>query len=234
MLNAPDKAKRIHSMFSAIAPRYDLLNRLLSFGIDGLWRREAVQLALERKPKTILDVATGTADLAIALKKQAPAAEVSGIDFAEAMLELGRKKVRRQQLDLPLLQGDGQNLPFDDNRFDALTIAYGIRNFADRAKGLGEFFRVLKPGGSLLVLEFPPPPSGFLGRLFCFYFLRVSPYIAGIICGRRDAYVYLGQSVLEFPAPAAFAAMMQEAGFVKIRYKLQALGVSALHLGEKP
>ena len=220
-------------MFGAIAPRYDLLNRLLSFGIDGLWRKQAVRAALENAPRQLLDVATGTADLAIALKKAAPDAEVAGVDFAEPMLELGRTKVATQGLELPLLQGDGQNLPFADASFDTVTIAYGLRNFSDRERGLAEFQRVLRPGGRLVVLEFPPPPGGLFGRLFRLYFLGLCPYIAGAISGRRDAYEYLGQSVLEFPPPERLAVMMRQAGFSEVSYKLQTFGVSALHVGVK-
>lgn len=228
------EAEAVQKMFSEIAFRYDFLNRLLSFGIDTLWRRQAVRSVLEAKPQRILDVATGTADLAISLKKALPNAEVIGVDFAEPMLERGRKKVSKLNLSLPLLQGDGLNLNYPDNSFDALTIAYGIRNFSDRQRGLDEFYRVLKPGGRVVILEFPPPPKHLFGSLFRFYFLGVSPYIAGLFSGRRDAYQYLGTSVLNFPSPTVFATMMQRAGFVTIRYKLQTFGVSALHVGEKP
>jgi demethylmenaquinone methyltransferase / 2-methoxy-6-polyprenyl-1,4-benzoquinol methylase len=228
------EAQAVQQMFSDIAFRYDFLNTLLSFGIDRLWRREAVRIVVEAQPQRILDVATGTADLAISLKQALPNSEVIGVDFAEPMLEYGRKKVSRLALTLPLLQGDGLNLDYPDNSFDALTIAYGIRNFSDRQRGLEEFYRVLKPGGRVVVLEFPPPPKHLFGRLFRFYFLGVSPYIAGLFSGRRDAYVYLGNSVLYFPSPNALATMMQGAGFVRIRYKLQTLGVSALHVAEKP
>ncbi len=228
------EAQAVQQMFSDIAFRYDFLNRLLSFGIDRLWRREAVRTVVEAQPQRILDVATGTADLAISLKQALPASEVIGVDFAEPMLEHGRKKVSSLGLTLPLLQGDGQNLNYLDNSFDALTIAYGIRNFSDRERGLAEFYRVLKPGGRVVILEFPPPPKNLFGRLFRFYFLGVSPYIAGLFSGRRDAYVYLGESVLNFPSPIALATMMQGAGFVRIRYKLQTFGVSALHVAEKP
>jgi demethylmenaquinone methyltransferase / 2-methoxy-6-polyprenyl-1,4-benzoquinol methylase len=227
------EADAVQQMFSDIAFRYDFLNRLLSFGIDRLWRREAVRIVLEARPQRILDVATGTADLAISLKQALPNSEVIGVDFAEPMLEYGRRKVAKLNLTLPLLQGDGLNLKYPDNSFDALTIAYGIRNFTDRQRGLEEFYRVLKPGGRLVVLEFPPPPKNLFGRLFRFYFLGVSPYIAGLFSGRRDAYVYLGKSVLNFPSPMVLASMMQGAGFVRIRYKLQTLGVSALHVTEK-
>jgi demethylmenaquinone methyltransferase / 2-methoxy-6-polyprenyl-1,4-benzoquinol methylase len=228
------EAGAVQQMFSDIAFRYDFLNRLLSFGIDRLWRREAVRVVTETNPRRILDVATGTADLAIALKQALPAADVIGVDFAEPMLEYGRKKADRLNLTLPLLQGDGLNLAHPDSSFDVLTIAYGLRNFSDRQRGLAEFYRVLKPGGRVVILEFPPPPKHLFGRLFRFYFLLVSPYIAGLFSGRRDAYVYLGKSVLNFPSPEALATMMQEAGFVTIRYKLQTFGVSALHVAEKP
>jgi demethylmenaquinone methyltransferase / 2-methoxy-6-polyprenyl-1,4-benzoquinol methylase len=197
-------------------------------------RREAVCEVVAAKAQRILDVATGTADLAISLKRALPHAEVIGVDFAEPMLRVGRKKVARLGLILPLLQGDGLNLNYPDNSFDVLTIAYGIRNFSDRQRGLEEFQRVLKPGGCLVILEFPPPPKNLFGRLFRLYFLGLSPYIAGLFSGRREAYVYLGNSVLNFPSPNALATMMQAAGFVKIRYKLQTFGVSALHVGEKP
>jgi demethylmenaquinone methyltransferase / 2-methoxy-6-polyprenyl-1,4-benzoquinol methylase len=228
------EASSVQRMFSDIAFRYDFLNRLLSFGIDRLWRREAVYELTKAKPQRILDVATGTADLAIALKQALPFAEVIGVDFAEPMLGVGRRKVSKLGLTLPLVQGDGLNLDYPDNSFEAVSIAYGLRNFSDRARGLEEFYRVLKPGGRVVILEFPPPPQNLFGRLFRLYFLGISPYIAGLFSGRRDAYVYLGKSVLNFPSPNTLASMMQAAGFVKIRYKLQTFGVSALHVAEKP
>ena len=229
-----EKADQVQAMFTSIAGRYDFLNSVLSFGVDKIWRNEAVQLAKSFKPGAILDVATGTADLAIALKKSLPEATVTGVDFAEKMLEYGREKAANQALEIPLLQGDGQNLAFDDNQFDLLTIAYGIRNFSDRKRGLNEFHRVLKPGGKLMVLEFPPPTKDLFGRLFSAYFLGLSPYIAGFISGERDAYRYLGESVLNFPRPDVFAGQINDAGFVNIRYKLQLFGISAIHVGEKP
>lgn len=221
-------------MFEAIAPRYDLLNRLLSFGIDRRWREEAVMAALQNDPDRILDVATGTADLAIALKQAAPGAEVVGVDFAEPMLKLGRRKAAALDLDLNLLQGNAQDLAFEDSSFDALTVAYGLRNFADRERGLQEFYRVLKPGGRLVILEFPPPPKGLFGVVFRIYFLKLTPYLAGVVSGRRDAYTYLGKSVLEFPSPETLAGMMRGVGFTEVSFRLQTFGVSALHLGVKP
>ena len=223
----------VRRMFSDIAGRYDLLNRLLSFGIDSFWRKEAVAEAVKTNPERILDVATGTADLALSLKRALPDAEVIGVDFAEPMLEVGREKAAAQRLEVSLLQGDGQALEFTDNSFDLVTIVYGLRNFSDRDQGLREFYRVLKPGGRLLILEFPPPPKGLFGRLFRLYFLKICPYIAGAISGRRDAYIYLGESVLNFPAPEKLADMMRQAGFARVNYKLQTFGVSALHMGDK-
>lgn len=230
----PDKAGAVQEMFGAIAGRYDLLNALLSFGIDRAWRREAARVALEHDPERVLDVATGTADLALALKARAPAAEVVGVDFSEPMLAIGRRKAAARGLDVRLERGDGLELPFEDASFDAVTIAYGLRNFADLERGLREFHRVLRPGGRLCVLEFPPPPEGAFGELFRFYFTRVLPLVGGAVSGRRSAYAYLPESVLAFPRPAELAATMQRAGFRDVRHKLQAFGVSALHVGERP
>ena len=134
---------------------------------------------------------------------------------------------------MKLEQGDGLALPYEDDSFDALTIAYGLRNFADYGKGLSEFYRVLKPGGRLVVLEFPPPPEGVFGQLFRFYFLKVVPVLGGLLSGRRSAYTYLPDSVLKFPKPAELATMMEAAGFRNVSYTLQTFGVSALHVGDK-
>ena len=221
-------------MFRDIAARYDLLNALLSFGIDKQWRAEATREALAGEPNRVLDVATGTADLALAMKRARPQTDVVGVDFVEAMLERGRTKAAKQNLDVTLLEGDGLALPFDAASFDAVTIAYGLRNFADYAGGLREFRRVLRPGGRLVVLEFPPPPEGPLGRIFRAYFLKILPVIGGVVSGRRSAYSYLPDSVLKFPKPDRLARMMQEAGFGGVRYRLQTFGISALHVGTKP
>lgn len=225
--------KSIENMFSDIAHRYDFLNHLLSFGVDIHWRNEAVKLASQAVPKDILDVATGTGDLAIALKKAIPAANISGIDFSENMLNYAKQKLAKKSLDIDFRVGDGQNIDFEDNSFDLLTIAYGIRNFSDRDLGLREFYRVLRPGGKLIILEFPPPDKDLFGRLFGFYFFKISPYIAGLFSGRRDAYEYLGQSVREFPRPEDFTAMIANAGFAKAEFKKQLFGISVLYYGEK-
>ena len=221
-------------MFDAIAPRYDLLNGLLSLGVDRGWRREAVAWATAKGPGEVLDVATGTADLAIALRRAAPKADVVGVDLSERMLEVGRAKAARRGLELRLEVADGTQLPFADGSFDAVTIAYGLRNFGDIDAGLREFRRVLRRGGRLVVLEFPPPPGGVFGRLFRAYFARVVPWLGGLVSGRREAYAYLPASVMAFPAPEALADRLRRAGFRDVRYRLQTWGVSAVHRGDVP
>lgn len=221
-------------MFSAIAERYDLLNTLLSFGIDRRWRAQAARSTTEHTPERVLDVATGTGELAIAIKRRAPGARVVGVDFAEAMLEVARRKARRRGLEVCFCKADGMALPFADDAFDAVTIAYGLRNFADRLIGLREFYRVLAPGGRLVILEFPPPPAGVFGILFRCYFLHVLPRVGAWLSGSGGAYSYLPASVLEFPRPLDLAGMLQRAGFARVRYKLQTFGVSALHVADKP
>ncbi len=196
-----DKGKDVQAMFASIAPRYDLLNRVLSAGIDKGWRSEAAIEALALNPKYILDVATGTGDFAIELKQRAPNAKVTGSDFVAEMLNIARQKVVDRQLDIFLEEGDALNLPYFDSSFDVITCAFGFRNFANYAGGLAEFHRVLAPGGRLVILEFPPPAQGFTGSLFRFYFENILPRIGGLISGNVGAYSYLPESVLAFPEP---------------------------------
>jgi len=219
-------------MFSGIAGRYDLLNTLLSAGIDRLWRREAARLATESATR-ILDVATGTGELAFELKRQAPAAVVTGVDFAEQMLEVARRKATAQGRQVEFLHADALELPFEAETFDSVTIAYGLRNLADVDGALSEFARVLRPGGRLVILEFPPPPDGVLGEVYRFYFRNILPRVGGAVSGSRAAYEYLPQSVLAFPEPPALAQQMIRAGFGRVRYRLQSMGISAVFTGEK-
>ncbi len=231
-----ERAERVRSMFSDIAPTYDLLNSLLSLGVDARWRERAAELALEGRGAAprILDVATGTGNLAFAIKRRAAGSSVTGVDFAETMLDVARAKAARAGLAVEFAVADGTALPHADASFDAVTIGYGLRNFADVDAGLREFRRVLKPGGVAVILEFPPPPTGIFGAAFAFYFRRVLPFIGGLISGKRSAYTYLPESVLAFLEPSALAAKMARAGFEGVRYELQTFGVSAVHVGYVP
>lgn len=241
------KSEQVRAMFSDIAPTYDLLNSLLSFGIDRRWRAEAARAALgtlappadpslgaHPQQHRVLDVATGTGDLASALKRLRPDSEVVGVDFAEPMLARARIKAQQRGLHIEFLSADGTQLPFDDASFDAVTIGYGLRNFADPGAGLREFRRVLRPGGKLAVLEFPPPPRGVLGAPFRIYFTKVLPALGGLVSGRRSAYSYLPESVLAFFTPVALERLLTDAGFTAVNHRLQTFGVSALHVAERP
>lgn len=230
-----ERAERVRDMFSAIAPTYDLLNGVLSFGIDRRWRAQAARAALANVPVgggAVLDVATGTGDLALTLKRMRPDVEVIGADFAAPMLELARLKAAKRGADIEFVQADGTALPFPYGHFDAVTIAYGLRNFADPDAGLREFRRVLKPGGRLAILEFPPPPQGAFGDLFRFYFTRVLPRLGGAVSGNAGAYSYLPESVLAFFTPDTLAHHLKAAGFAGVGYHLQTFGISALHVAD--
>lgn len=227
-----DKGRDVQAMFASIAPRYDLLNRVLSLGVDRSWRRVAAGEALALRPARILDVATGTGDFALELKRRAPHAEVTGSDFVPEMLQLARDKARARQLDLTLDEGDALNLPYPDASFDTVTCSFGFRNFADYGRGLAEFWRVLRPGGRLVILEFPPPGGGVFGHLFRFYFRQVLPRIGALVSGNAGAYTYLPESVLAFPDPGRLAGLMRATGF-RTRYQLLSFGIAAIHVGDK-
>lgn len=220
----------IRKMFDSIAPRYDLLNRLLSFRRDTSWRRWAVKHLLRYKKGTYLDVATGTADVALEIKRQAPLARVVALDFASRMLDLARKKVERKGVDL--IQGDALRLPFPNNTFDGAIVAYGIRNFPDRSLGLQEMRRVVKPQGRVVILEFSTPP-GIGGMAYQIYLSRFLPWLGGIISGNPGAYRYLHDSVEAFPPTQTFCDMMVHAKLARVRYYPLTLGIAVCYVGEK-
>lgn len=221
-------------MFNDIATSYDRLNRLLSLGVDRTWRRDLIAKVVQHKPAYVLDVATGTADVALALKEALPDANVQGMDFAEDMLAVGRMKAQQRRLAVELIQGDGMNLDVPDASIDAVTIAFGLRNFEDPERGLAEFFRVLKPGGRVYVLEFPPPDGLFQKLFFRLYFSTVVPLLGRLVSGHASAYTYLPQSTRHFPSPKRLAATMRRQGFSEVSWRPYTFGVAALHTAQRP
>ncbi len=221
-------------MFDNIAPRYDFLNHLLSVNIDKLWRRKAMNLLKSKSPQTILDVAAGTADFSIELSKLQPK-EIIGVDISEKMLEVGRVKVQKKNLAgiITLQRADSEQLPFADNRFDAVTVAFGVRNFENLQAGIKEMFRVLQPGGKVVVLEFSKPQGFPTKQLFNFYFKNVLPVIGRIFSSDQRAYTYLPESVQAFPEGKAFTKLMEECGFKAVQCKILTFGIASIYTGEK-
>ncbi len=220
--------------FDEIAHRYDLLNRLLSFGVDQLWRKKLVKNLPLGSEYHILDVATGTADLALmAARRQG--CRVTGCDVSEKMMAIGRQKIRHKNLDerITLLSGAAENLPFESNTFDAAMVAFGVRNFNNLIKGLSEMQRVVKPGGIILVLEFSIPENHIFKALYLFYFLKLLPFLGGLISGNRRAYEYLPESVLKFPQGQEFLELLQNAGFHQTTCETLTLGIASLYRGIK-
>ncbi|HRI28704.1 MAG TPA: bifunctional demethylmenaquinone methyltransferase/2-methoxy-6-polyprenyl-1,4-benzoquinol methylase UbiE [Chitinophagales bacterium] len=228
------KKEQVAKMFNNIAPRYDLLNRVLSLGIDRWWRYIAINRLKEVQPKTILDVATGTADVALATMRLKPH-KVVGIDISAQMLELGKQKIQQRNLQniITLMQGDAENLPFDNNSFDAITVAFGVRNFENLEKGLAELFRVLKPGGKLVVLEFSKPKIFPMKQLFSIYFTYVLPFIGKLISKDSHAYTYLPESVQAFPEGNNFTGILQQTGFKSTQCTPLTFGISSVYTGIK-
>jgi demethylmenaquinone methyltransferase/2-methoxy-6-polyprenyl-1,4-benzoquinol methylase len=224
----------VRAMFAGIAGRYDLLNHLLSGNIDKRWRR-AVAQTLESslvEGSRVLDVACGTGDLSLVLSR-AGAAQVVGLDFCRPMLEIARRKAEADSRTVPFVEGDALRLPFADETFDAVTIAFGLRNLAGVLEGLKELRRILRWGGRLAVLEFSSPVVPGFRALFRFYFARVLPRIGGLVSGSRGAYEYLPDSVSRFPDQKRLAGLMQDAGFENVGYRNLTGGIAALHTGTR-
>jgi demethylmenaquinone methyltransferase/2-methoxy-6-polyprenyl-1,4-benzoquinol methylase len=235
MFRLSDKGEKIQQMFGAIAPRYDFLNRLLSFGIDRRWRTTAVRLLKYRDDSRILDVATGTGDVALEIARNTPATvKITGADFCKEMVDLGAVKVAAspyaERIDLKV--APCEDLPFANNTFDSITIAFGIRNVVDRKLGLAEMWRVLRPGGRMIILEFSTPRSQLFRQLYYFYFRQLLPIVGGLF-SRYNAYKYLPDSVLEFPSQEEFCRMMGEAGFRNIHLQELTFGIATIYVGEK-
>lgn len=231
---ALSKKQQVELMFDKIAFRYDLMNRLLSFGIDVTWRKKMVKALNPLQPQTILDVATGTADVALLLAELNPQL-IEGVDISEEMLDIGRKKVAGRKLErmISLTRTDSENLPFESNKFDAATVAFGVRNFENLEKGLSEIYRVLKPGGRFIVLEFSKPKSFPFKQLFHFYFTQICPLLGKWITHDVSAYDYLHRSVNAFPEGENFLNILNRTGFTQTQCKPLTFGISSLYSASK-
>ncbi len=228
-------AKDVREMFSRISPKYDFLNHFLSGNIDKRWRKlvtKKLENILNDKNALVLDVACGTGDLALEMQKAAKA-KIIGTDFCRPMLEIAKDKNAAENLTIPYLEADGMNLSFADKTFDAVTIAFGLRNFSNWEDGLKELQRILKPSGKLVILEFSAPVIPGFRQLFQLYFTKVLPKIGGVVSGSRGAYEYLSDSVARFPDQKGLMKMMLENGFSDVEYKNLTGGIAAIHSGIK-
>ena len=228
------KKEQIAKMFNNISHRYDFLNHLLSMGIDRVWRKTAIRRLKPLRPANILDVATGTGDFAIQALSLEPQ-KVTGIDISEGMLDMGRKKVEKLKLShkIELLKGDSENLQFAENTFDAVTVGFGVRNFEDLEKGLGEIRRVLKPGAMLVVLEFSRPRKFPMRQLYNFYFKNILPGLGRLISSDKSAYTYLPESVEAFPDGMDFENVLRKVGFKETACESLTFGISSIYTARK-
>lgn len=231
--NEAEAASWIRSMFSRVAPRYDLANHLLSFNIDRYWRARTVRRVrpVLRKPGArVLDLCCGTGDLLLALENDRRGA-VLGSDFCHAMLMAASKKIARRKFTSVLFEADALRLPMPDDSLDLITVAFGFRNLANYEKGLAEMRRVLRPAGLLAILEFSQPPDPVFAQLYNFYSQKILPVVGGALSGSRDAYAYLPESVRKFPSAEELASQMRRAGFESVEFERMTGGIVALHLG---
>ena len=229
------KKEEVREMFDNIAPKYDLLNHTLSMSIDRVWRRRVVGEVRRAKPGRILDVATGTGDLAIAMARRIRDVQVLGVDLSEQMLAVARRKIEARGLDgrIVLDRGDAERLAVADASVDVATVAFGVRNFGDLGAGLRELARTIKPGGKVVILEFSRPRNRVFRALYEFYSYKILPRIGGLVSRDKRAYEYLPASVGEFPAPEELMAMMARAGFRNCRARSQSFGIAQIYIGER-
>lgn len=227
------KKSQVEDMFDNIAPKYDLLNHVLSMKIDVLWRNTLVKMMKKDNPQEVLDVATGTGDLAITIEKGTNA-KVIGLDLSQQMLNVGVIKIKKLKLDgkISMQKGDAENLPFEDNRFDAVSVAFGVRNFENLTKGLAELRRVVKDNKSVYILEFSKV-EGFLGPFYMFYFKNILPAIGRLVSKDNRAYTYLPDSVNAFPFGEKMKQILLDTGFKKVEYKKLSLGIATIYKATK-
>ena len=228
------KKKQVAEMFDSISGKYDFLNHFLSLGTDIRWRKKAIKMLANLQPKHILDIATGTGDFAIESLKLNPE-KVIGVDISEGMLNVGREKMKKRGYSeiIDMQSGDSENLHFDDNKFDAVIVAFGVRNFENLEKGLSEMNRVLRPGGRAVILEFSKPMVFPFKQLYNFYFRWILPKIGKIVSKDNVAYTYLPESVNEFPYGDDFLRILEKTGYKNTRCKPLTLGISSIYVGEK-
>lgn len=232
--NAGKKAQ-VARMFDSISWRYDLLNHVLSAGVDFWWRRRAMRELRPLQPKVILDVATGTGDFAIQAARDLNPEKIIGVDISTGMMELGRKKIEERQLgrQIELRRGDSENLPFEENKFDAVICAYGVRNFENLEKGLAEMFRVVKPGGRVVVLEFSKPSRFPFKQFYGLYFRFVVPVVGRMLSRDKSAYDYLPESIHAFPRGKAFVEILDRIGYKNTACKPLTFGITSIYTGTK-
>ncbi len=230
------KKEQVARMFDQIAGRYDFMNRFLSAGIDVSWRRKMLKLLKPSNPQVMLDVATGTADVAIMAEEMLKPKKIVGIDISDGMLRLGREKLKTRHLEhvIELQNGDSEAIMFPDHTFDAVTVAFGVRNFEHLETGLSEILRVLKPGGTLSILEFSKPNLPGIEQLYNLYLGIVAPGIAKMVAKNKEAYAYLNDSVKAFPEGKAFTAIMAKTGYKEITCRRLSLGICSIYSGQKP
>ena len=232
--NTLGKKKQVALMFDNISPRYDLLNHMLSFGIDRVWRRKAINLLKSHHPKQILDIATGTGDFAIQALKLNPES-IKGIDISEGMIKQGQQKIINRNLDnkIELMLGDSENLAFEDNKFSAVIVAFGVRNFENLDKGLSEMYRVLNKNGKVVILEFSKPSKFPFKQVYNLYFKYILPIIGKMVSRDHSAYTYLPESVQVFPEGDDFLTILSNVGFKEVRCIPLTFGISSIYTGTK-
>lgn len=232
-----DKQKKVADVFHSVASKYDLMNDLMSFGVHRLWKRYTIELSGVRAGNSVLDIAGGTGDLSYAFaRKVGPEGQVVLADINESMLKVGRDRLADRGIagNLETVQANAESLPFDDNRFDVVSIAFGLRNVTHKEKALAEMQRVLKPGGRLLVLEFSKPRNELLSRAYDFYSFQALPRMGSMVTGDADSYRYLAESIRMHPDQETLKAMMNDAGLERVQYHNLTGGIVALHRGVKP
>ena len=229
------KKKQVEEMFDNISSNYDFLNHFLSFGIDNIWRNKTIKIVSQNQPKLILDVATGTGDLAFAAQKKINPNKIIGIDLSNGMLEVGRSKISKRNLNdkLEFIQGDSENLPFDNDYFDSVMVSFGVRNFENLNKGLSEIFRVLKKGGQIVVLEFSKPKTFPIKQAYYIYSKYILPVFGTLISKDKSAYHYLPESVASFPEGKDFLEELISVGFSDSSLKKLSGGIASIYSAKK-